>query len=121
MTVPSILFLESIKPMNFIASQVMVFFEPIVQTIFNFKDYENLRTALEKRDSIEKLVVLIEEYDAIALRREKIVKKYYKEQKKKWKWYQRYLGIFPPRVEYPDELFEGIPKLEDPSKTQADH
>ena len=39
MAVPSILFLESVKPLNFIASQTMVFFEPIVQTIFNFNDY----------------------------------------------------------------------------------
>ena len=35
-TVPAIMFLESIKPLNFIGSQVMVFFEPIVQTVFTF-------------------------------------------------------------------------------------
>ena len=38
MTVPAIIFLESVRPLNFIASQAMVFFEPIVQTLFNFKD-----------------------------------------------------------------------------------
>jgi len=39
-TVPSILFLESVKPLNYIGSQALVFFEPIIQSIFNFRDYE---------------------------------------------------------------------------------
>ena len=52
MAVPAILFLESIKPLNFIASQVMVFFEPVIQSVFNFRDYNTLRSALEKRESI---------------------------------------------------------------------
>ena len=40
MTVPAILFLESIKPLNFITAQTLVFFEPIVQSVFNFRDYD---------------------------------------------------------------------------------
>ena len=38
MTIPAILFLESVKPLNYISSQAMVFFEPMVQSVFNFKD-----------------------------------------------------------------------------------
>ncbi len=102
MTVPAILFLESIKPLNFIGSQAMVFFEPVIQTVFNFRDYETLRVALEKRDTVEKLITKIEAQDAVAYRREKAIRKYRNEQKKTWKWYQRYLGLFTPRVEYPD-------------------
>ena len=101
-TVPSILFLESVKPLNFIGSQVLVFFEPIVQTLFNFRDYNTFRTALEKRESIEILIQKIEAYDAVALKREKRVKKWYKQEKKKWKWYQRYLGVFRPKYKIPD-------------------
>lgn len=104
MSVPSILFLESVKPLNFIASQVMVFFEPVIQTVFNFKDYNNLRSALEKRESIEILLLKIENYDAVSLSRERRVKKYMKTVKKDWTWYQRYLGLFRPKVKIPDEV-----------------
>ena len=104
MAVPAILFLESVKPLNFIGSQVMVFFEPVVQSVFNFRDYDTVRGALEKRQTIEILLLKIEEQDAVAHAREKRIKKFLKQEKKKWKWYQRYLGVFTPRVEYPEEI-----------------
>ncbi|UCE24019.1 MAG: hypothetical protein JSU74_12085 [Candidatus Zixiibacteriota bacterium] len=118
MAVPAILFLESVKPLNFIASQVMVFFEPVIQTIFNFKDYNNLRSALEKRESVEILLLKIEKFDAVALERDKRVKRYMKGIKKDWAWYQKYLGLFRPRVKIPDEIIDPpqeTPKR-DPSK-----
>jgi hypothetical protein len=65
MTVPAIMFLESVKPLNFIGSQAMVFFEPIIQTLFNIRDYNTLQVALEKRESVEILIRRIEEYDAV--------------------------------------------------------
>lgn len=104
MTVPAILFLESVKPLNYIGSQAMVFFEPMVQTIFNFKDYDTIRVALEKRETLEILLLKIEDYDAVAASREKRIKKFLKEKRKKWKWYQRWLGIMTPKVEYPEEI-----------------
>ena len=105
MTVPAILFLESVKPLNYIGSQTMVFFEPIVQSIFSFKDYDNFRQALERRENIENLLQKIERHDAVAHKKEKLYKKKLKEQRKKWKWYQRYLGINQPRIEFdPAEL-----------------
>lgn len=106
MTVPAILFLESVKPLNYISSQAMVFFEPIVQSVFNFKDYDTMRIALEKRETLEILLVKIEKYDAISLEREKRVKKFLKEEKKKWKWYQRWLGIMTPKVELPEDMLK---------------
>ncbi len=114
MTVPAILLLESVKPLNFIGSQVLVFFEPIVQTVFNFKDYDTFRCALEKRESIEILITRIEAFDAVAQKREKAIKKWYKQEKKKWKWYQRYIGVFRPKVQIPDEI------LNPPDETAAD-
>ena len=111
-SVPAIMFLESIKPLNYISSQALVFFEPIVQTIFSFQDYDTFRLALEKRETMEIIILKIEHYDAIAHRREKRIKKYYKEIKKNWKWYQRFLGIFTPKVEYPPEV------LNDPEEVQ---
>ncbi len=103
MTVPAILFLESVKPLNFIGSQTLVFFEPIVQTLFNFKDYNTFQTALEKRESIEVLLLKIEEFDAVEHRRQKAIKKYIKKEKKNWKWYQRWLGIATPKIELTEE------------------
>jgi hypothetical protein len=103
-TIPAILFLESVKPLNYIGSQAMVFFEPIVQSVFNFRDYDTLRTALEKRETLEILLLKIEDYDATALVREKKIKKFLKTERKKWKWYQRWLGIMTPKVELPDEI-----------------
>lgn len=104
MAVPAILFLESVKPLNFIGSQVMIFFEPVVQSLFNFRDYDTVRGALEKRQTIEILLLKIEEQDAVSHAREKRIKKFLKQEKKKWKWYQRYLGVFTPKVEYPEEI-----------------
>jgi hypothetical protein len=104
MAVPAIVFLESVKPLNFIGSQAMVFFEPIVQALFNFKDYDTFRCALEKRESIEILLLKIEEYDADVAQREKRIKKFLKAEKKKWKWYQRWLGIATPKIRIPEDI-----------------
>jgi len=104
MTVAAILFLESVKPANFIMSQVLVFFEPIIQSVFSIKDYDTFRCALEKREMIEILIQKIEVYDVIAKKREKAFRKWYKQEKKKWKWYQRYLGVFLPKLDPPDEI-----------------
>lgn len=112
MAIPAIIFLESMKPVNFIMSQVMVFFEPIIQSVFNFKDYNNLRSALEKRETLEILLLKIEKYDAESHSREKRIRKFLKIEKKKWKWYQRYLGVFTPKVDYPDEVLHGPKKVE---------
>ena len=105
-TVPAIMFLESVKPLNFIGAQAMIFFEPIVQTLFNFRDYDTFRTALEKRPTIERLLQKIEAYDAVSQEREKRIKKFLKEEKKKWRWYQRWLGVFTPKVTYPDDVLD---------------
>jgi hypothetical protein len=79
MTAPAIMALESVKPLNYIGSQAMVFFEPIVQTIFNLKDYDTVRQMLERRETIEMLLLRIEFFDAIAKRKEKLFSKLKKE------------------------------------------
>jgi hypothetical protein len=76
-----------------------------VQTVFSIKDYDTFRTTMEKRESIEILLRKIEAHDAVAYRRDKLYKKKLKEERRKWKWYQRYLGIKQPRIEIdPAEL-----------------
>jgi hypothetical protein len=82
MAVPAILFLESMKPLNYIGSQMMVFFEPFVQTLFSWKDYDELRRMMEERETVERLLQKIEQVDAVAFAREKESKKERKLRKK---------------------------------------
>lgn len=63
MTVPAILFLESLRPLNFIGSQVMVFFQPILASFFSMEEYDRLARILERRDNIDRLTEQIEETD----------------------------------------------------------
>lgn len=61
---PAIFFLETMKPLSFIGSQAMVFFDPIVRSIFDFQQYNEVRLALEHRENVELLLQKIEAYDA---------------------------------------------------------
>ena len=89
MTVPALMFIESVKPLNFIGSQVMVFFEPIVQTIFDFKGYTTFREAIEDRENVEILMQKIEKYDADSVKLEKAYKMMRREHlKNKSFWYK---------------------------------
>ncbi|MCK4426923.1 MAG: hypothetical protein KAW16_00410 [candidate division Zixibacteria bacterium] len=83
MSVPAILFLESVKPLNYIGSQMMAFFEPFVQTIFSWKDYDEFRRMMEERGTIEKLLQKIEQLDAETQAKEKTLKQERKSKKKK--------------------------------------
>jgi len=64
MTAPAILFLESAKPLSFLGNQALVFFQPIVQSIFRFKTYDDVMEILEDRDNVEYLLARIEELEA---------------------------------------------------------
>jgi hypothetical protein len=64
LTAPAILFLESTKPLSFIGSQVMVFFDPLIRSIFTLKSYNDVRLALEERENVDRLLAAIERYDA---------------------------------------------------------
>ncbi len=67
MAAPAIFFLESIKPMNFVASQAMVFFQPIVSAFFDTTTWNRLSTLLERREAIEHLLQRIEDLDGEAV------------------------------------------------------
>jgi hypothetical protein len=83
MSVPAILFLESVKPLNYIGSQMMAFFEPFVQTLFSWKDYEEFRKMMEERGTIELLLQRIERFEEEAEKKEKEEKKRLKEERKR--------------------------------------
>lgn len=64
LTAPAILFLESVGPMNFLASQAMLFFGPMAQLVLPHRDYDTLQGLLERRVSIERILERIEALDA---------------------------------------------------------
>lgn len=64
MSVPAVLFLESVKPLNYIGSQVLVFFGPILNTLFSVRDYDEFVALMEERGNVEVLLKRIEEKEA---------------------------------------------------------
>jgi hypothetical protein len=57
---PATLFLESLGPMNFLGSQALHFFTPIIDLAFNAKEVEQVAHLLERRDTISRLIAIIE-------------------------------------------------------------
>jgi len=62
---------------------MMAFFEPFVQTLISWKDYEEFRKMMEQRGTIELLLQRIEKFEAEAEKKEKEQKKKLKEQRKR--------------------------------------
>jgi hypothetical protein len=60
MAAPATVFLESVGPMSFLGSQALHFFTPILEFAFNAKEVEQVARLLERRDSISRLITLIE-------------------------------------------------------------
>jgi hypothetical protein len=86
MSVPAILFLESVKPLNYVGSQMMAFFEPMFQAVFSWKDYDEFRMMMEERGTVEMLLQRIEKLDSEAQEKEKVRKKERKQTRKlEWK------------------------------------
>ena len=60
MAVPTVVFLESVCPMNFLGSQALHFFTPIHEVVLPQRDIERVALLLERRDTLSRLTVLIE-------------------------------------------------------------
>ena len=56
----AILFLESTKPLNFVGSQLMFFFEPVVRALVNGGSYSRFASLMEDRDHVEEFLRMIE-------------------------------------------------------------
>jgi hypothetical protein len=57
---PAILFLETVRPLSFVGSQAMIFFEPFARALFAVKDYDRIARLMERRSNLELLVRTIE-------------------------------------------------------------
>ncbi len=82
MTTPAVLFLESVKPLSFLGNQALIFFQPIVQSVFNFRTYDEVTELLEDRENLEYLLKKIEELEAEQQRAEREEKKRRRETKR---------------------------------------
>ena len=60
MAAPATMFLESMGPMNFLGSQALHFLTPILDCAFNTKEVEQVARLLERRDTVTRLVAIIE-------------------------------------------------------------
>ena len=60
MAAPATVFLESLGPMNFLGSQALYFLTPIVEWAFQAKEVEQVARLLERRDTISRLIAIIE-------------------------------------------------------------
>lgn len=63
MITPSIFFLEMAKPLNFIGSQTMVFFGPIISAFVKTDGYYKAAEIFENHHSVEFLIQEIERLD----------------------------------------------------------
>jgi hypothetical protein len=60
MMTPATLFLESIGPMNFLGSQVLLVLTPVIESVLSSTELTQIARLLERRDSIPRLITLIE-------------------------------------------------------------
>ena len=60
MTVPAVLFLQSIRPLSAIGSQALIFLRPFLTPLFKPAEYDRVAGILEQRDGIAALVDAIE-------------------------------------------------------------
>ena len=60
MDVPAVLFLESTGPLNYVGSQMMLFFAPIIHAFYSGDIYDRFQRLLEQRATIPELVTRIE-------------------------------------------------------------
>ena len=60
MQVPAIFILESAKPLSYLGSQALAFFQPILSGLFVGNDYKQIQNILERSHSIDFLLQVLE-------------------------------------------------------------
>lgn len=70
MTTPAVTFLEVSQPLNYVGSQAMHFFKPLLSSLTDTNGYHKFAEFLARRDALEILIKEIEKCDAAASRSE---------------------------------------------------
>ncbi len=91
LSVPTIFFLESSKPLSYIGSQAMVFFGPFVRILFESPNYYRYSEMLEERENVELLLQMIEALEADRSRAEREARAARKAEghRPRWKFWSR--------------------------------
>jgi hypothetical protein len=63
LTLPAAMFLECTQPLNYIGSQMMVFFRPFLTFFFTPAEYDTFQGILERRECIKRIIEEIEKID----------------------------------------------------------
>ena len=71
MTTPALIFLEMSRPLNYIGSQTLHFFQPMISVLTDSAGPRHFAEFLEHRGSIEYICRRIEDLEAEATQREK--------------------------------------------------
>ncbi len=69
LTVPVIIFLETVKPLSFLGNQLLIFANPVISLVVSAENYYRFVRMLENRENVEKLIVAIEEENDLEVRR----------------------------------------------------
>lgn len=64
MTGPALVVLESLRPLNYVSSQFMVFLEPLVGSFVSTRDYDRMAQVLERRETLQVLIDKLEAREA---------------------------------------------------------
>ena len=75
MAAPALMTIESLRPLNFIGSQLLYFLAPFAEVIFNAKEYQEFAALLEKDEYIKLMLKRIDELDEEMYREERKKKK----------------------------------------------
>ncbi|MDG2423663.1 MAG: hypothetical protein P8M22_06780 [Phycisphaerales bacterium] len=65
MTLPALMALEMGRPLNFVASQAIHFFNPIISVVIDGPTVKEFATFLEQRGSVEYLCQRLEHWDRV--------------------------------------------------------
>ena len=74
MSTPAIFFLEMVKYVSFLGSQLMVFFGPIITVFIHGHQYYEIAELLEDRDNVEFLLTEIERLESIRISKKPLEK-----------------------------------------------
>ena len=91
MAAAAIMTIESLRPLNYIGSQLMYFLAPFAEIIFNPKEYQEFAVLLEKDEYIKLLMERIDELDEELYREERAEKR--KISKRRLNRFKKFLGI----------------------------
>lgn len=75
MSTPAIFFLEMVKYVSFLGSQLMVFFGPIITVFVQGHSYYKIAELLEDRENVEFLLTEIERLESMAVSKKNIGEK----------------------------------------------